>query len=115
MIHIYGIPNCDTIKKSLDWLKDKKVEFAFHDYRKEAVPASKIAAWSKAVGREVLLNKKSTTWKALTAAEQEMAATEKGAVKLLKEHITLVKRPVVEWPSGKITAGFSEETFSSLV
>jgi Spx/MgsR family transcriptional regulator len=112
MIHIYGIPNCDTVKKSLDWLKKNKVEFTFHDFKKEAITATQLKAWSKAVGRDTLLNKKSATWRALTPAEQEAASTEKGAIALMQEKPSIIKRPVVEWVNGKITAGFDEKVFS---
>jgi arsenate reductase len=112
MIHLYGIPNCDTIKKTLDWLKKNKVEYTFHDFKKETIPAPKIKAWSKAVGKDILLNKKSTTWRGLTPEEQEATDTEKGSVKLMQEKPSVIKRPVVEWSNGKITAGFDEKVFN---
>jgi len=112
MIHIYGIPNCDTVKKSLDWLKKNKVEFTFHDFKKEAITATQLKTWNKAVGKDILLNKKSATWRGLTTEEQESAATEKGSVKLMQEKTSVIKRPVVEWANGKITAGFDEKNFS---
>jgi arsenate reductase (glutaredoxin) len=111
VIHIYGIPNCDTVKKSLDWMKKNKVEFTFHDFKKEPITTPKIKAWSKAVGRDILLNKKSTTWRGLTPEEQEAATTEKGSLKLMQEKTSVIKRPVVEWANGKITAGFDEKNF----
>jgi len=113
MIHIYGIPNCDTVKKSLDWLKKNKVEFTFHDFKKEPVTAPKIKAWSKAVGRDILLNKKSTTWRGLTPEEQALAVSEKGAKALMQEKTSLIKRPVVEWADGTISAGFDDKIFAS--
>jgi Spx/MgsR family transcriptional regulator len=112
MIHLYGIPNCDTVKKALDFLKENKVAFTFHDFKKEVIPAIQLKAWSKAIGRQILLNKKSTTWRALTPGEQEAASTEKGSVKLMQEKPSVIKRPVVEWSNGKITAGFDEKVFN---
>jgi arsenate reductase (glutaredoxin) len=112
MIHLYGIPNCDTVKKALDWMKQHKVEFTFHDFKKEAITASKLKAWSKAVGKEILLNKKSATWRGLTPAEQEAASTEKGGIALMQQKTSVIKRPVTEWANGKISVGFDEKTFS---
>lgn len=112
MIHIYGIPNCDTVKKSLDWLKKNKVEFTFHDFKKEPVTAQKIKAWSKAVGRDILLNKKSTTWRGLTPEEQEAAATGNGGIALMQQKPSVIKRPVTEWANGNISVGFDEKSFS---
>jgi Spx/MgsR family transcriptional regulator len=111
MIHLYGIPNCDTVKKSLDWLKGQKVEFTFHDFKKEGISVDKLKAWSKAVGLDVLLNKKSSTWRGLTPEEQEAAYSGKGAFALMREKPSTIKRPVVEWANGAITAGFNEATF----
>ncbi len=111
MTHIYGIPNCDTIKKSLDWFKKNKVEFTFHDFRKDGIAIAKLKTWSKAVGRDVLLNKKSTTWRELSPEEQEAASTDKGGLALMQEKTTVIKRPVVEWANGNITAGFNEASF----
>jgi arsenate reductase len=66
---VYGIPNCDTVKKSLDWLKKNKIDYEFHDYKKSGITKAKLEAWSKKVGWEVLVNKKGTTWRKLTPEE----------------------------------------------
>ncbi len=115
MIHIYGIPNCDTVKKALDWLKQHKLEFTFHDFKKEGISEAKLKAWTKVIGTDVLLNKKSTTWRGLTPDEQVAASSAKGAIILMKEKTSVIKRPVVEWINGTITAGFDEAKFSSLL
>jgi Spx/MgsR family transcriptional regulator len=115
MIHIYGIPNCNTVKKSLDWLKDHDAAYTFHDFKKEGVHEAKLNTWCKALSYESLVNKKGTTWRGLTQEEQVAASTEQGAITLMKEKTSVIKRPVVEWMSGKITAGFDEATFLSLL
>jgi arsenate reductase len=115
MIHIYGIPNCNTVKKSLDWLKLHKVEYTFHDFKKEGISEAKLKSWIKALGFETLVNKKGTTWRGLTPEEQVAASTEKGAITMMKEKTSIIKRPVVEWMNGKFTAGFDEAKFSSLL
>lgn len=111
MIHLYGIPNCDTVKKSLDFLKKNGLECTFHDFKKEGVTAAKLKTWCKAIGREMLLNKKSTTWRGLTPEDQAHASSEKGAIALMQEKTSLIKRPVAEWPNGRITAGFDEKIY----
>jgi Spx/MgsR family transcriptional regulator len=115
MIHIYGIPNCDTVKKTLDWCKQQKLDYTFHDFKKEDLPQNKLKVWSKAIGLDILLNKKSTTWRGLTQDEQVAASTENGALALMKEKTSVIKRPVVEWMNGKFTAGFDETKFSSFL
>jgi Spx/MgsR family transcriptional regulator len=112
MIHLYGIPNCDTVKKSLDFLKKNGIECTFHDFKKEGVKATQLKAWSKAVGRDILLNKKSATWRGLPPEEQALASSEKGAIALMQEKTSVIKRPVAEWPDGTITVGFDEKSFS---
>ena len=74
-ITIYGIPNCDTIKKTRDWFKQKNIEIIFHDYKKEGIGKEKLTAWCKLTGWEVLLNKKSSTWRGLSPEEQSKSPT----------------------------------------
>ena len=69
-ITVYGIPNCDTIKKTLAWFKQQKIEVEFWDYKRSGITKQKLSDWCKQVGWEVLLNKKSTTWRSLTIGEQ---------------------------------------------
>jgi Spx/MgsR family transcriptional regulator len=110
MITVYGIPNCDTIKKTLDWLKANNIDFEFHDYKKSGISKSQLQQWSKQVDWELLLNKKSTTWKACTNEEQ-MAATKKaGAIALLAERTSLIKRPVIEKDGVVLAVGFDKVT-----
>lgn len=115
MIHIYGIPNCDSVKKALEWCKQQKLEYTFHDFKREDIAPGKLKAWFKAIGLDILLNKKSTTWRGLTQEEQVATSSEKGALLLLKEKTSIIKRPVVEWMNGKITVGFDATKFSSFL
>lgn len=110
MVHIYGIPNCDTTKKALQWLQHNKVEYTFHDYKKEGADKDKLKAWSKSEQGAALLNKAGTTWKALTPGEQAKAATPAGAIKLMQEHTSLIKRPVLE-NADSILIGFKEDAY----
>jgi Spx/MgsR family transcriptional regulator len=106
MITVYGIPNCDTIKKTLDWLKANKVVFAFHDYKKSGISNSLLQQWSKQVDWQLLLNKKSTTWKACTPEEQLAATKKTGAIALMACKTSVIKRPVIEMNGAVIAVGF---------
>jgi Spx/MgsR family transcriptional regulator len=113
-IHIYGIPNCDVTKKALAWLKKEKLDFIFHDYKKEGASAKKLNEWCKQIDWEILLNKRGTTWKQLPANVQGEIKNQSSAVKLMKEHTSLIKRPVIEY-AGRIEAGFQEKTYADLL
>ena len=93
---VYGIPNCDTVKKAFDWLKANKVDFEFHDFKKEGISLEKLKEWDKKAGYEKFLNKKSTTWKEIGQEVQESIKTSKDALKLLQEKTSMIKRPVIE-------------------
>ena len=112
-ITVYGIPNCDTIAKTLKWYKQHNIAVDFHDYKKSGVTKDQLNTWSKQVGWETLLNKKSTTWRALSPEEQQTVKTQKDAVAIMQSHTSLIKRPVIEM-SGKIMVGFKEEEFDKI-
>lgn len=113
-ISIYGIPNCDITKKALAWLKNSKVDLVFHDYKKERISKSKLEAWCKQVGWEILLNKKSTTWRSLTVTEQASVINQAAAIKVMMENNSIIKRPVIEFKNG-ILVGFNEANFSKFL
>ena len=113
MIHIYGIPNCDSVKKALDYCKQNKAGFTFHDFKSEGVTKEKLKGWLKQVPLENLLNKKSTTWRDLTPDEQQKASVRAGAIQLMQQKTSVIKRPVVEWPDGSITTGFKADVFDA--
>ncbi len=103
-VKIYGIKNCDTMKKAFDWLSANGVAYDFHDYRAEGIDAATLKAWTKAIGWEKLVNKTSTTFKALPDVDRADLDQAK-ALKLMKAHQTLIRRPVVE-ADGQVFAGF---------
>ncbi|HSK12859.1 MAG TPA: Spx/MgsR family RNA polymerase-binding regulatory protein [Phnomibacter sp.] len=113
MIEVYGIPNCNTVKKALDHLKGKKAAFNFHDFKKEGISADALKTWANALGWESLLNKKGTTWRGLTPEEQQTAAKQKGALELMQQRTSVIKRPVIEWPDGSMTVGYDEALFNA--
>ena len=104
MIQFYGIPNCDTVKKARAWLEAKGVEYAFHDYKKEGADPARLAAWSDAAGWETLLNRRGTTFRALSEADKADIDRAK-ALRLMVANPSLIKRPVIE-RAGSVLVGF---------
>jgi arsenate reductase len=103
---LYGIPNCDTVKKARAWLADQGVHYAFHDFKKSGVPADRLDAWLRAAGWEKLLNRQGTTWRKLEPDAPLLAGNERGARELMLAQPSVIKRPVVEWADGAVTVGF---------
>jgi arsenate reductase (glutaredoxin) len=115
MIHIYGIPNCGSVKKALDLLKQQEASFTFHDFKKEGITANQLGKWAKSIGWESLLNKKGTTWRGLTDELKATAVNQSGAISLMQQNNSVIKRPVVEWGDEKITVGFDESAFLKII
>jgi len=105
MIEVYGIPNCDTVKKARDWLDKRGLAYAFHDYKKEGADPAKVAAWLEGKGADVVLNKRGTTFRKLTDADKARADSDPAT--LMVEQPSLIKRPVVEHPGG-LLVGFNQ-------
>ena len=110
-ITVYGIPNCNSVKKVLDWYKKNNIQIAFVDYKKYGIKAEKLKGWCDLVGWEVLLNKKSTTWRSLSVEEQQLVKNEKVAIQLMIQYPSIIKRPVIEM-NGKLVVGLNEDYFS---
>ncbi|MDE2370097.1 MAG: Spx/MgsR family RNA polymerase-binding regulatory protein [Burkholderiales bacterium] len=105
-VQLYGIPNCDTVKKARAWFAEQGIEVAFHDFKKAGVPAEALDAWVAAVGWERLLNRQGNTWRRLDDATRAAAADAAGACALMRAQPSVIKRPVVVWPAA-ITVGFT--------
>ncbi|MEJ2310684.1 MAG: ArsC family reductase [Gammaproteobacteria bacterium] len=112
MTTLYGIPNCDTMKKARKWLADNGVEYAFHDYKKLGIEKKKLAEWIKAVGWETLLNRRGMMWRKVPD-DVKASIDEKSAITLMLETPSIIKRPVLE-AKGKVTVGFKPETYEEL-
>lgn len=112
MIHLYGIPNCDTVKKARVWLDKQGLPATFHDYKKEGADPDKLAAWIAAAGLDTVVNRKGTTFRALSDADKALAADSHTAVALLVQHPSIIKRPIAEFPGG-ILVGFKEDEWSA--
>ena len=106
MTILYGIPNCDTVKRARDWLTSQGVAYEFHDFKKQGVPADHLAAWVQAAGWERVLNRKGTTWRKLPEAQQASVVDAASAQAVMRDQASVIKRPVVEWNDGRITVGF---------
>ena len=110
-IKLYGIPNCDTTRKAIAWLNKKQVTFSFHDYKQLGISKQKLEEWCDKAGLETIFNKRSTTWKELSATEQAKAANRTGAIQLMTKNTSIIKRPVIE--KGKeLIVGFNEEQYN---
>ena len=110
MIQVYGIPNCDTVKKAITWLKENKIAFEFHDFKKEGVSPTKLMEWLKLSPLEKMLNKKSIAFKNLSPQEQQNTVEINEAVLLMQANTNLIKRPVVEI-AGTVLHGFQPDEF----
>ena len=113
-ITLYGIPNCDTVKRARAWLTDHGVVHDFHDFKKAGVPAAGLDAWLAAAGWERLLNRKGTAWRALPDELKAGVADVASARAVMLQHVSTIKRPVVDWGRGRITVGFEPDAWASL-
>jgi arsenate reductase (glutaredoxin) len=109
---VYGIPNCDTVKRARAWLDERGTAHTFHDFKRAGVPVPRLDAWLQAAGWEALLNRKGTTWRKLDAAAQARVSDAKSACELMLLQPSVIKRPVVEWDDGRITVGFDAARWS---
>jgi Spx/MgsR family transcriptional regulator len=108
-ITVYGIPNCDTVKKARTWLSEQGFEPVFHDFKKQGLPEKILDNWLEKLGWESVLNRKGTSWRKLSPEEQLSVTSAASAKPFLLTNPSLVKRPVIEWQSKEkveITVGF---------
>jgi len=114
MLRIYGIKNCDSMKKAFKWLDERGIPYEFHDYRKLGVPRERLVEWCRTLGWKTLLNTKGTTWRKL-APEQQDITTQGKAVATMLEHPSVIRRPLVETAGGQLLVGFDPTMFESFV
>jgi arsenate reductase len=113
-ITIYGIKNCDTMKKARAWLDKHGVDYVFHDYKTAGIERDRLARWSKKVGWETLLNRAGTTFKKLPDKDND-GVTEMKALALMLAQPSMIKRPVLELDGGKLLVGFKPEIYAASV
>ena len=109
---LYGIKNCDTMKKARAWLDKAGVDYAFHDYKSAGIDEDRLKTWSKKAGWETLLNKAGTTFKKLPDKDKD-GLTEARAIKLMLAQPSMIKRPVLELAGGKLLVGFKPEAYEA--
>ena len=105
-IVVFGIPNCDTVRRARKWLTEQGAPHQFHDFRQDGLDANRIQTWLQQLDWQQVLNRRGTTWRGLSDAERETAGDAPGAAALMARHPALVKRPEVQWPEGRLTLGF---------
>jgi len=110
---IYGIKNCNTMKKAFAWLDEHGVDYVFHDYKKDGVPLERLKAWSQQLGWEKLANSRGPTWRNIPEAEKS-GLNEARAIKLLERHSSAIKRPVID-AGGKLLVGFDEAQYAAVL
>ena len=111
MLKLFGIPNCDTVKKSKKWLDNRNIKYEFHDYKQQGITKKLLSEWCKQLEWETLLNKRSRTWKELSEKDRTNITKSK-AISLMQQHPTLIKRPIAQ-RGNTIAVGFDEKTFKA--
>ena len=108
-ITVYGIPNCDSVKKARTWLDQQGLAYAFHDFKKLGVPDAPLQQWLEQAGWERVLNRKGTTWRKLEAATQAAVVDAASAAAVMQAQPSVLKRPVIDWGDGRITVGYTPD------
>ncbi|MEK8030302.1 arsenate reductase [Ideonella sp. DXS29W] len=112
-LRLHGIPNCDTVKRARAWLTEQGRAHEFIDFKKAGASRADLERWAAAVGWEKLLNRQGTTWRKLAPEVQAGVTDASSAVQLMQAQTSVIKRPVVEWPDGSVTVGFSPEVWQA--
>lgn len=110
MIKLYGIKNCNSVKKALDYLDEKKIAYEFHDYKKLGITVEKLTEFVAKNGVEKILNKKGTTWRKLSEAEQNKIVDDKSAIDLMVKNTSMIKRPIIDLGSSQLV-GFDKAEY----
>jgi len=110
-ITVFGIPNCDTVKKARKWLNAQSISHDFHDYKKKGIDAQTLGVWCDALGWESLVNRRGTTWRKLDDADKENLNQE-SAIELMINNTSLIKRPVID-NAGELLLGFDEAAYTA--
>lgn len=110
---LYGIRNCDTVKKARKWLDDQGISYEFHDFKKDGLDEALLSQWESAVGWELLLNRRGTTWRKLSDEVRDTIGAQ-SAHSIMLENTSIIKRPVVEY-EGSVYVGFNANDWASLI
>lgn len=115
MITLYGIPNCDSVKKARAWLTEHGLAHRFHDFKKDGIPATQLNEWLSSLGWELVINRKGTSWRGLNEASKASLQDAASAAALAQQNASLIKRPIVEWDPGHgggISVGFDPSNWA---
>ncbi|MBK1644363.1 ArsC family reductase [Thiocapsa imhoffii] len=113
MIRLYGIRNCDTVKRARAWLEERGIAYQFHDFKRDGLELSQVRTWAVELGWESLLNRRGTTWRRLPESRRANLDEER-AIELMAEHPSLIRRPLLD--TGQIRhLGFSETDYQRLL
>ena len=117
-ITVFGIPNCDTVKKARTWLADQQISFDFHDFKKQGLTAEQIALWLEHTDLATLINRKGTTWRALSDAQKQSAENVSEAIALMVQNPSLIKRPVLQIQQNnhitRLQTGFQPDLYAGI-
>ncbi len=114
MYTIYGIKNCNTMKKAFTLLDELGVAYTFHDYKKSGIDAETLKQWIDVLGLDTVINRKGTTWRALSESEQAAASTVEGAIQLMESKTSVIKRPILSDGQGRLICGLIEDEYHQL-
>ena len=112
---LYGIKNCDTVRKARRFLEEQGIAFRFHDYRADGIDSCRLSAFVGALGYETLLNKRGTTWRKLPEDIRDSVQDSASAVRVMLEHPAVIKRPLLCAANGHLLAGFSPSTYLTFI
>jgi Spx/MgsR family transcriptional regulator len=112
---VYGIKNCDSVKKAILWLKAKGIDYSFHDYKTSGISEEKLKEWCNQVGWEILLNRKGTTWKQLDEEVKAKVKSQSEAIPIMMEKTSIIKRPVIEKNGKILMVGFNEDEYEDKI
>lgn len=117
-ITVFGIPNCDTVKKARTWLAVQQISFDFHDFKKQGLTAEQIALWLEHTDLATLINRKGTTWRALSDAQKQSAENVSEAIALMVQNPSLIKRPVLQIQQNnhitRLQTGFQPDLYAGI-
>ena len=114
MYIVYGIKNCNTVKKALDYLNEHHVPYQFHDYKKEGITKKKFSEWATQIGWEPLINKKGTTWRKLDDSTKNSITNKTNAINLAVQQTSVIKRPLIELNGSVIALGFEQAAYDAV-
>ncbi|MBL4798208.1 MAG: ArsC family reductase [Oleispira sp.] len=114
MITMFGIKNCDTIKKARKWLESEGVEFQFHDYKKDGLSIDMLDAWVKDLGWEALVNKRGTTWRKLSEEIKE-SIDQASAIQIMLDNTSIIKRPLLVDDANNKLLGFKADDYQNFI